>query len=125
MSVVAVYGTLRHGGSANSLMKEAKYLGKDTISGKLYNLGAYPGVRLSEAPEEKVQVDLYEVPDSLIPQLDRYEGCIPGDTSQSLYNRVVVTTNITGHEASVYEYNAQPNGTRLIPSGDWFDARNV
>ena len=122
-NVVAVYGTLRYGASANGLMKGCKYLGKDKVSGRLFNLGSYPGLLMSDNPSDaKVIVDLYEIPDNVVlTSLDRYEGYYKDDPAHSLYLRKQTVTE-SGQQVQIYEYNSSrvPSNS-LIETGDWFD----
>lgn len=123
---VAVYGTLRYGGSANGLLRDAEYIGSDHILGRLYNLGSYPGLHLSKEddPEaKKIVVDVYKLPNdcgTTLAALDRYEGYHEEDDSQSLYLREPTMTQ-GGLEVQVYEYNANARNISEITSGDWFD----
>lgn len=122
---IAVYGTLRYGGPANGLMRGFKYLGKDHIYGKIYNLsGYYPALHLGTEGEEdhQVVVDLYEIKDErLLANIDRYEGYFPNEPDQSLYKRELTLTVEGNMEVWVYEYRFDCDKSLLIPSGDWFD----
>lgn len=126
-TTVAVYGTLRYGAAANGLMKGCKYLGKDKVSGRLYSLGAYPGLLPpigEESPEQEVSVDVYAVPDeNVLTSLDRYEGYYKDDPDHSLYNREKTVTLEGGMEVEVYIYNSdRVKEHSRIKTGDWFDA---
>ena len=120
--IVAVYGTLRYGGSANGLMEGCKYLGRGVLTGSLYNLGPFPGYK--EKTSGYVIVDLYRLPSSggKLESLDKYEGYFPSDPKQSLYTRIAVTAHDKGDaavEVWAYEYNNEVNEEWLIKSGDW------
>ena len=120
--VVAVYGTLRFGGAANGLLRDAEYLGQDTILGRMYNLGSYPGLHLcKEAEAKKIVVDLYEVKDEdTLADLDNYEGYNKFDEDRSLYLRKETQAE-GGLTVSVYEYNANCINMKEVETGDWFD----
>ena len=127
--IVGVYGTLRYGASANRFMRDCKYLGEDTVEGKLYNLGSYPGIRLGQEGDQtsQVKIDLYKLPDDdgfTLAHLDRYEGYVEGDEAQSLYLRKKTVTSEGSQPIEIYEYNAPVSASRLIPSGDWFDVED-
>ena len=118
--ILAVYGTLRRGGPSNHLLMGAKYIGRDTVKGRLISLGDFPGFKTDG--DTPVVVDLYEVdtgkPETLS-SIDRYEGFYPDKPDQSLYFRKEVTTE-KGLSAVIYVYRF--DGNVPITSGDWFDA---
>lgn len=133
MTVIAVYGTLRYGGRANHLMLGCEYLGVDAVSGRMYNLGSYPGVKLTDEREgHTVVVDLYKLPEEervakhILANLDRYEGYYEDDPSQSLYTRKKTLTLEGALDVLVYEYNHEVDHLdREIKTGDWLnDADN-
>ena len=73
---VAVYGTLKRGGSNSKLLKGTIFLGEDWLTGvTLYDLGPYPGA-LAE-PSKGVKVEVFEVNDQTLEQLDRLEDFFP------------------------------------------------
>lgn len=120
---IAVYGTLRRGGSNNHLMRGSNYLRQSKITGAFYHLGWFPGLCLTGPRDYRarpVVVDIYDVPEGDIPALDRYEGFVPGKPDQSLFNRVTATT-VDGEEVNVYVYNYDLSDDYLCNSGDWFD----
>lgn len=115
---IFVYGTLRPGHGANYMMERgAKHVEKTRISGTMYNMGWFPGVRvegdgefISEGPT--VTGDLYEITDdNLSSVLDSYEGY------PTLYGRKQVTTE-SGEKTWVYEIN-DARDRPLIPTGVW------
>lgn len=120
--IVAVYGTLRYGDRANHLMDGCKYLGQDTIKGKLYDLGAYPGAKFSDVSDsDTIVVDLYSLPNSgVLKGLDRYEGYYIDDINSSLYERKQTLTNESCASVWVYEYLGEVDEEWRIESGDWF-----
>jgi gamma-glutamylcyclotransferase (GGCT)/AIG2-like uncharacterized protein YtfP len=75
-----VYGTLRrsHPELHRKLVGPARLLGAGTISGRLYDLGEYPGIHRSRAHASRVHGELYELddpePERRLSKLDRYEG---------------------------------------------------
>ena len=120
---LAVYGTLRRGGSANGLLRGAKYLGQDRINGKLYNLSeGIPAVLPSASGT--VVVDLYELPEGaageeMIKVIDVYEGYYPDKPDQSLYRRKETVTVEGSMPVQYYEYRFEVNIAH-VPSGDYF-----
>lgn len=122
-SVVAVYGTLRYGGSANSLMRGAKLMGSDTVKGSLYNMGAFPAFKRDS--KQIVVVDLYKLPEDggeLLKRMDRYEGFVDGHPDESLYTRQQIITD-NGIVCWVYVYCYDVHEELLIDSGDWLSAK--
>lgn len=119
---VAVYGTLRYGAAANGFMKGARYIGKDKIPARLYNLGWYPGIKID--PEQATVVDVYEFDgdgQDFLPTIDRYEGFVPSQPRESLFRRVKTLLNDRNDEVFVYEYCFDVHEDTQIKSGDWFD----
>lgn len=118
--LIFVYGTLRKGAS-NDLSKkpDAEHVGWDLISGKLFNVSWFPGVKNvpdkyagKEGPNT-IQGDVFRLKsESIIRALDSYEGY------PSLYGRKQTTT-ATGETVWVYTYNMSVDGKQEITSGDW------
>lgn len=120
---IAVYGTLRRGGPANGLLRGCKYLGLDRVPGSLYDMGAFPALRLDREGNKKgVLVDLYEVPEGqgIIIRVDKYEGYYPDADDQSLFVRKETVTLEGALPVTVYEYKWPPVAP-YIPSGDWLE----
>lgn len=119
-----VYGTLRVGES-NDLTKfeDSTPAGKTRINGLLYNLGWFPGVKLTEGAslsflpgEPTVTGDVFEIGSAkLVDRLDSYESY------PSLYNRVQVDTE-DGRTVWVYTYNYNVSEDQRLHSGDWCEA---
>lgn len=111
-NVFAVYGTLRKGQRANHMLKDAKYLGTDTVQGTLLNIGAYPGY-LPSPESHSVVVDLYEVEcDENKRVLDSYEGY------PILYEKTLVVTDRRQTLANIYVWNSDRDYP-VIETGDW------
>src|SRR5438105_3735016 len=80
-----VYGTLRSGQPnqfARLLAEAATLLGPGRVRGRLYQVNSYPGLILSDGPDEWVKGEVYRLHNSstLLPVLDDYEGCGSQDT---------------------------------------------
>lgn len=113
---VAVYGTLKRGGSNSKLLKGTIFLGEDWLTGvTLYDLGPYPGA-LAE-PSKGVKVEVFEVNDQTLEQLDRLEDFFPEAPAESLYLRREIPTQFG--LAWVYIYNRPVANHRRIASGNW------
>ncbi len=78
-----VYGTLMRGERAAGMLADGTYKGEYVLDDyAMYDLGSFPGIK--ENPGEKVMGEVYEIPESIIPRLDSYEG------EGCLYKRMVV-----------------------------------
>lgn len=100
---IFVYGTLLKGQRAHYMLEGCEYLGNYRLSDYgMYNLGSYPGVKYCKG--ESVEGEVYSVPESLLPSLDRYEG--------SMYHRVKLeVSNVEGsYNVCLYEYKGNSEG---------------
>lgn len=111
---VAVYGTLK--GLAGEGVTS---LGKCIIPGALYDLGSFPG--LKEDRNRFCIGELLEVPVELLRKLDRYEGYLSENPSESLYVRKLTTVTVgeTEVEAFVYYFNRGVSNDDFIENGEW------
>ena len=124
-----VYGTLRRGSPtlmAELLAGEATYVGEATVSGVLYDTGAFPACVPAGIPTQRVHGDVYALRDdsaaTLLAQLDQYEGYSPDERFGSLFVREYARVRFDdGSEelAWIYRFNHSLEQARLIPSGDW------
>jgi gamma-glutamylcyclotransferase (GGCT)/AIG2-like uncharacterized protein YtfP len=112
-----VYGTLRSGFSnphARRLHAGSTLVGRARVRGRLYDLGRYPGLRLSVDGDDWVTGELYKISDeSLVRELDEYEG--------AEYRRVLAAARLDdGREMQtwVYEHAAPLSEARRIASGE-------
>jgi len=96
-----VYGTLMTGKRPT-----------DCVVGTLFNLGAFPGIILNG--RTLVKGEILEVNESMLEQLDVYEG-----VSSGLYRRELIKT-FNGVEAWIYLFNKTiPEYAKIIESGKW------
>lgn len=124
-SLVFVYGTLRKGGSndINRLVPPPAFCGCSMVPGRLFDLGAYPGLLLANGPDEggsAVSGEVYAIEPALERQLDLIEG-IQGRPDDEYFRRQV-SVNVEGQSCVclVYEINPERvNGHPLIDHGDW------
>jgi gamma-glutamylcyclotransferase (GGCT)/AIG2-like uncharacterized protein YtfP len=76
-SLLFVYGTLRPFADAEMakwLRSNARYLGSATTAGRLYDLGAYPGMKAARGRRERIVGDVYRITNArMFRVLDRYE----------------------------------------------------
>ena len=118
-----VYGTLmrrfRHP-MHDALARGAEFVGEGCVQGRLYDLGRYPGLVLSEVAENRVFGELYRLhDDDVLRVLDDYEGCGPGDPEPHEYVRRMVSVRAGDRaaEAWVYVYAGPIGGLRQFVSG--------
>jgi gamma-glutamylcyclotransferase (GGCT)/AIG2-like uncharacterized protein YtfP len=127
---VFVYGTLRRGEQRdiNLLKPTPFFIGYGQTPGVLYDLGAYPGVRLGGS--QFVCGEVYQIDPELERQLDEIEEVWPQQTGEYTRQEVrVALTGVsigsgpgTGQNCLVYEIaDKRTSGMPVIASGDWFD----
>lgn len=125
---VFVYGTLRKGEYADLSASASKFsvdfLGKDTINGQLFHLGAFPGLKLVSNDNSefnpslpKVVGEVFYMKDASVGTLlDAYEGY------PHHYGREQVVTE-GGRLVWVYVYAPLVMSAQLIETGDWKNPR--
>ncbi|WP_224998930.1 gamma-glutamylcyclotransferase [Cesiribacter sp. SM1] len=107
MHQLFVYGTLRKGGVSHHLLKGAAVLKEGVwLRGySLYSAGWYPLAVNDKSG--KIIGDVVELPDSIWPELDAYEG--------ESYDRLYLEEE----GVWIYVYKLSPKGFSRIESGDW------
>ena len=126
---IFVYGTLRRETGHlmyHILARYADFIGDGYVHGKLYEVGGYPGMKLSENPVEKVYGEVYRLrdPDYVLKVLDEYEECNENYPEPHEYTRIQVTVHLTDGrvlQAWAYEYNYPTDTLELIPSGNYIE----
>src|ERR1700687_770789 len=116
--LVFVYGTLRRGGARAMSMRfpTSKFVADAKVSGRLYDLGAYPGLLLN-ASSSLVIGEVYEVDDEILNVLDEIEV-------SSYYWRKQVEISLGTHRRICWIYEPNPESCShrtLIKSGDWIE----
>jgi gamma-glutamylcyclotransferase (GGCT)/AIG2-like uncharacterized protein YtfP len=112
-----VYGTLRpfvEIEMAKWLRNSATHLGTATTPGRLYDLGAYPGMRIARGGRARVVGDVYRVANPRVFRvLDRYEASFAR-------KRCLVKLARGGRRTAwAYRYRHGVAGARRIASGDY------
>lgn len=130
-SYLFVYGTLRSDSPKKSPVKNvlhlyAEWWCKATIKGKLYEIDWYPGLVLSDNPDDIVLGEIFRITDeeSLLARLDEYEGCTKDFPEPHEYSREkisVVTEDGETVEAWAYIYNWDVYEESRILSGDYLN----
>lgn len=116
---VLVYGTLKKGRGNHWRLEKSNLLGLTSIKGKMYSLGAFPGVRLDE--EGTVQCEAYEVDDYTLGLLDSLEGYDPTRVDNDFYTREKVEFDLDGgtHEGFIYQIARLYGDEPVVESGVW------
>lgn len=122
-----VYGLLRPDatGAPHRLLEgAARLVGAALCRGKLYRVAEYPGLVASGDPHDLVRGEAYVIdsPLALLPRLDAFEGCGPGDPRPTEFvrrSRAVWLGDGTILAAWVYLYNWRMDGLVRIESGDF------
>ncbi len=119
-----VYGTLRSdipSSMSKFLRRRASLVGKATASGRLYDLGGYPGFASGGG---KVTGELYRMDDSQAEEswqlLDAYES-ISGSSSDE-YKRIPIDVQVAAggkFRAQTYALQQSISGKAEIPGGDY------
>ena len=133
---IFVYGTLREDPDHDLyrvLARSSTFVGDATVNGRLYNLGTYPGLVLSDDPGSRVRGEVYEFQPELEAQtlriLDEYEGCDANDQTPHEYRRELVQLRFPNGETArawAYLLNRDPAGLEMIRGGDYLEwRRNV
>ena len=123
-----VFGTLLSGYDhpmARRLAREAELLGPGRCCGRLYLVGHYPGMVLSDDPADQVFGELYRLrePRQLLRVLDDYEGCGEGSAEPTEFVRRLHAVTLDGDaseatmEAWVYLFNRPVEHLPRIVSG--------
>lgn len=128
---VFVYGTLRRGeiNDINRLRPAPRWHGHATVRGVLFDLGAYPGLRLASSLEPddplwracvEVAGEVYAIDAALEPVLDEIEEVFPQRSGEYAKREVDVRVNGEVLRALVYEIaQDRVQGRAIITGGDW------
>ena len=118
-----VYGTLLSGipsSMSKFLRRRGELVGAATASGRLYDLGGYPGF---VGGSGTVKGELYRIKEDRAREtwdlLDAYEG-VTGAAGEQ-YRKVTLDVRVNGsvQEATTYEYTGKTKGVVEIPDGDY------
>ena len=118
-----VYGTLMQGQHPmhDVLSEHSQFIGHGWITAQLYQIRDYPGVILSDEPEDKVFGELYLLTNpAVLQQLDDYEECSAAFAEPHEYRREQIPVSISStasYSAWVYLYNHPIERYHRIRSG--------
>ena len=124
-----VYGTLMRGFDhpmAQLLSRSADYLGEARCRGRLHLVKHYPGLVLSNDPDDAVFGELYRLrqPNELLREFDMYEACGEGFAEPTEYIRQMLPVTLNGgavSEAWTYIYNWPVARLPRIASGRFLE----
>ena len=124
-----VYGTLMKkytGLKPINLEKYGKYICEGYIHGRIYEIDNFPGLIITNEPNEKVFGEIFLLNDfnRSIHELDQYEDFFPDDLGKSLYVRQIKQINVKGggiKKAWVFIYNRAVDKKKRIVSGNYLD----
>jgi gamma-glutamylcyclotransferase (GGCT)/AIG2-like uncharacterized protein YtfP len=114
-----IYGTLMPGLRLEAEMHGAERRGPARVSGRLVDVGRYPGLLHGEGT---VTGEVYRVSDAQLAQLDAVEEMVPGDRAASQYWRErvqVLEGPLAGQPVWTYVYNRPVDGLTPIAHGDY------
>jgi gamma-glutamylcyclotransferase (GGCT)/AIG2-like uncharacterized protein YtfP len=122
-----VYGTLRPAARSpmgDWLAAAAELLGPARAPGRLYDLGAYPGLVPAQDPRAgRVAGEVYRLaaPEAILARLDEYEGCGERNTYGAFRRERVAVRLDGGAELSAWTYvhRGPIDESRAIASGDY------
>ena len=121
-----VYGTLKEGGGLGQSLKHIRTkCMPGQIKAELYNLGWYPGIKLSETAFTSGELHTYpeHAMEEVLKITDRIEGYNEIDPENGLYNRVQVKVWTKMDKppdiAWTYVYNGDIEHHKKIKSGEW------
>jgi putative glutamine amidotransferase len=130
--ILFAYGTLQPGLAPTAMrdvVEQLRPLGRATVRGTLYHLGAYPGLVLEPSNGNRVvHGQLLELPDDPMVwgRLDSYEGFAPDEPQRSLFRRVrcqALRDDGTGVECWTYVFNGDLARAGRIHGGTWYPDR--
>jgi len=123
-----VYGTLMRGFDhpmAQLLAANADFLGEARCRGRLYLVKHYPGLVLSDDPNDIVFGELFRLrqPTELLREFDMYEACGEGFKEPTEYVRQMLSVTRDGavSEAWTYIYNWPVTHLPRIASGRFME----
>lgn len=122
---VAVYGTLRAGGINDiaRLGSGVVCVGTSRLSGRLHDLGWYPGLRLGGA--QQVLAEVYAINPAIEQAMDRIEGLWPDDLGEYAKRLLTLPVALAGggtQTLTVLVYEALPATVAQAPvieADDW------
>lgn len=126
VDLLFTYGTLMQDFNSqitHLLRRQSRFLGEGYIRGRLYDLGAYPGLVYDPSSRQQVRGEIYKLlyPDSLLSRLDEYEMIDPARPMENEYRRSLVPIWSKEQELACWTYLFQLSTAPFleITSGDY------
>ena len=127
-----VYGTLMRSAAGAKLGvaerarldTSGEWLGSATAQGRLYDLGIYPGLVITDRKNRSVRGEIYwlRAPHLALRWLDAYEGIPIGAAQGPEYTRDQQPVRFARGQtllAWLYNYTGSLENARLVASGQW------
>jgi gamma-glutamylcyclotransferase (GGCT)/AIG2-like uncharacterized protein YtfP len=91
---------------AQLLSRSADFLGEARCQGRLYRIKHYPGLVVSDDPNDVVFGELYRLraPRELLREFDVYEGCGEGFAQPTQYVRQMLSVMLDDKAAEAWTY---------------------
>ena len=119
---VFVYGTLRRGGTndINRLSPPPRFKGTGQVTGRLFSLGAYPGIQLGAGG--MVVGEVYAIASELEGVLDEIEGLAPIPDGQYEKAAIQVAVGTQSFSCLIYVATVETLACGVpMASGDWMN----
>jgi gamma-glutamylcyclotransferase (GGCT)/AIG2-like uncharacterized protein YtfP len=94
----------------------AKFIAEGSVRGRLFDLGAYPGL-LADESGPLVKGEVYQIDDDTLSELDEYEA-------SSNYRRKEIEVLLGAGKTVCWVYEPDPESCShrtVIDSGDWIE----
>jgi gamma-glutamylcyclotransferase (GGCT)/AIG2-like uncharacterized protein YtfP len=108
------------------LAREGALVGAASVSGRLLDLGDYPGLVLTGDGDSRVHGEVVHLaaPERSFRWLDAYEGIVPGDHAHNEYARIVTDAMLADGRILpvwLYVFQQEVSGRPAVPGGRWID----
>lgn len=110
---VFVYGTLKKGFPAHSLLKDSKFITKYITSNEfsMYDMGYYPAV--THGGNTAITGEIYDVNAEILKEIDRYEG------HPKHFRRVKLPYTLYNKPIYIYLYQYKFYNRKPMDKGIW------
>ena len=110
--------------AARFIRSHCSLIGEGIVSGRLFDLGTYPGLVYEPKAQTVVKGEVYKIHSNekdLIQYLDNFEECGPYFEQPNEYRKEIIPVLIKEnlYHASTYIYNRTLDGLTLIENGNY------